>query len=54
MLNDAPDVAFCHVRLAVDPRVVAAKLVGAVSVTIPATVAGEEGIPADVENTVNE
>lgn len=54
MLNDAPVVAFCHVRLAVDPRVVAAKLVGADRATSPATVAGEEGIPADVETTVNE
>jgi len=54
ILNDAPVVAFCHVRLAVDPRVVTAKLVGAVRVTSPATVADVEGIPPDVENTVNE
>jgi len=53
-LNEAPAVASCQFRVAVDERVVIPKLVGAVISTIPESVAGVEGTPADVENTVNE
>jgi hypothetical protein len=40
--------------LAVDPRVVTPKLAGANSVTSPPILTVDEGIPAEVENTVNE
>jgi hypothetical protein len=53
-LNEVPVVAICHARLAVDPRVVTPKLVGADSATSPPILTEDEGIPAEVENTVNE
>jgi hypothetical protein len=53
-LNEAPVVTFCHVRLAVDDKVVTPKLVGADSTSSPAILTEDEGIVCDVENTVNE
>jgi hypothetical protein len=53
-LNEVPVVAICHARLAVDARVVTPKLVGADSATSPPILTEDEGIVAEVENTVNE
>jgi len=53
-LKDTPAVDCCHARLAVDARVVTVKLVGADSATSPPILTEDEGIVAEVENTVNE